>query len=115
MGKNSDYILRNYYCKICNKDHKIKLSKNLLKNKLKMPFPHIFLHGELKNILTTLYLDKELQIRGVDVHELTDEDLFSKEQAIIITKTLVEEIEKLAEENLNLIEENRKLKKMLNQ
>lgn len=95
MSKNTDYLNREYYCRICDQMHQIKISKNVVKSHHKFPFPLIFLHGDLKNLLTTLYIDKETQIRGVDVHELSDDNIFSKDQVIKITTTLVGEIERL--------------------
>ncbi len=108
MPEINDVIKRQYYCSICNDIHEIKLNKEIIKEHCRFPFPYIFLHGELKNILTTLYIDTNFEIRGVDVLELADEDLFSKQQAVLITKTLMEEIERLRNENAILSE---KLKK----
>ena len=111
MSINIEYIKREYYCRICNQMHQINLSKNIIKSRSKFPIPHIFLHGDLKNLLTTLYIDKDFQIRGVDVHELHDDDIFSKDQVIELTNTLVGEIENLRRENAKLIEEVHFLKK----
>lgn len=111
MNKSNNFVIKRYLCKICNETHDIKLDKNICKGHSRFPFPKVFLHGELKNILTTLYIDQDLRIRGVDVYKLADDDLFSKEQATIITKTLMMEIERLTEENIKLSEENKKLKK----
>ena len=93
--------------------HQIKLSKNIIKPQSKFPIPHIFLHGDLKNLLTTLYIDKDYQIRGVDVHELCDDDIFSKDQVIELTNTLLREIDRLQKENDKLIEKNHSLKKKI--
>ena len=98
MTKNTDCVSREYYCRICDQMHQIEISKDVVKSQSKFPFPFIFLHGDLKNLLTTLYIDKETQIRGVDVHELSDDNIFSKDQAIKITTKLVGEIERLQEE-----------------
>lgn len=97
-----DNLVKNYFCRVCNENHKINLSKKLIENKKKFPVPYSFLHGQLKNILTTLYLDKDLEIRGVDVQELADDDLFSKDQVISITDTLMKEVERLRMENERL-------------
>ncbi len=104
------FVRRQYYCSICDIFHEIKLDKEVLKKHSRFPFSHIFLHGQLKNILTTLYLDKNLEVRGVDVHILTDEDLFSKDQAAIIINTLMMEIENLRLENEKLVKEIYQLK-----
>ncbi len=97
-----DYIIRQYNCKVCKTTHKVNLKKKLSENQSKFPFSYFFLHGELKNFLTKLYLDKHLQIRGVDVHQLTDDDIFSKDHLLTITSTLVKEIEVLRKENQEL-------------
>ena len=102
MSKNTDCVSREYYCRICDQMHQIKISKNIVKSQSKFPFPFIFLHGDLKNLLTTLYIDKEARIRGVDVHELSDDNIFSKDQVIKITTTLLGEIERLQRENARL-------------
>lgn len=99
MSENNDYILRSYHCSICNTTHEISLKKKIREKQSKFPFSYFYLHGELKNILTTLYLDKQLEIRGVDVHKLTDDDIFSKDHLLSITSTLVKEIEGLRNEN----------------
>lgn len=99
MSENSDYILRSYHCRICNTTHEISLKKKIREKQSKFPFSYFYLHGELKNILTTLYLDKQLEIRGVDVHKLRDDDIFSKDHLLSITSTLVKEIEDLRNEN----------------
>lgn len=92
MKEKDNFIVKEYQCNIFNEVHQIKLDKDLKKGQKRFPFPYFFLHGALKNILTTLYIDKNFEIRGVDVHELTHEDLFSKDQARSITNTLIEEI-----------------------
>ena len=102
MSDNSDYIQRSYYCNVCGTTHEISLQKKISEKQSKFPFSHFFLHGELKNILTTLYLDKQLEIRGVDVQKLTDDDIFSKDHVISIASTLVKEIEELHKENEEL-------------
>ena len=67
MNKDIEHVMRQYNCRICGENHDVVLNANLLKEDAKYPIPYVFLHGDLKNILTTLYLDKDLQIRGVDV------------------------------------------------
>ena len=111
MRENSQSILRYYHCRVCDTTHEVSLQKKISEKQSKFPFSYFFLHGELKNILTTLYLDKHLKIRGVDVQKLTDEDIFSKDQVIPIVSTLVREIEELRKENEEL---RLKLKKKTN-
>lgn len=118
MVKKNKMITRYYTCKVCNKTHKIKLNTNIVEGRTKFPFPHVFLHdsiknGVLKELLTILYIDKDVQIRGVEIQELGDDNLFSKEQVVKITSTLMEEIERLREDNLKLMEKINKLKKKI--
>jgi len=112
MSRNSDFINRSYHCRVCDTTHEIKLQKKISESQSKFPFSYFFLHGELKNILTTLYLDKQLEIRGVDVQKLTDDDIFSKDQVVSITSILMKEIEELRKENEDLrLELKKKLTK----
>lgn len=114
MNRNRNFVIKKYRCGVCYENHEIKLNKNILKDKTKFPFPYVFLHGDLRNILTTLYIDQDLEIRGIDTHELkTDDDLFSKDHVKEITEELMKEIERLTEENLRLIEELNQIKKDL--
>ena len=105
MNRNNDFVIREYYCRLCKQQHEIKLDNHLSRDREEYPFPYTFLHGEIKNILTTLYIDKNLEIRGVDVREIRDSDLFSKDQVLTITSTLMEEIEQLRKENNSLRDE----------
>ena len=52
-----------------------------------------------------------MQIRGVDVQQLGEDDIFSKEQVISITGTLMEEVERLRIENVKLQKELNVFKK----
>jgi hypothetical protein len=101
---DTDYVNRDYYCRICDQIHEIKLNKSIIKQQSKFPISHVFLHGELKNLLTTLYIDKDFEIRGVDVHELQDNDIFAADHVTKLINTLMEEIERLQNENARLIE-----------
>ena len=49
------------------------------------------------------------------MHELRDDDIFSKDQVIELTNTLVREIESLRNENSKLIKEIHDLKKKVNE
>jgi len=111
MNDKKEFVTRQYFCRICKSDHYVRLRKENIKNREKYPFSHIFLHGDLKNILTILYIDSDAQIRGVDVQELTDDDIFSKEHVMSITKKLISEIERIREENDVLHQEIQTLKK----
>lgn len=108
-----DTVKKIYRCKICNENHDVVLSKGLLEGRTKFPFPHVFLHGDLKHLLTILYLDKDLQIRGAEVQNLTidDDNLFSKDQATSIVESLMNEVERLRIENEKLSTEIAEFKK----
>ena len=87
MNEETDIVKKRFSCKICNTTHEIVLNKNLLEGKTMFPFSHIYLHGELKDILTILYVDSDLEIRGVDTEILSMENIFSKEHMMeIISK-----------------------------
>ncbi|MHA1146749.1 MAG: hypothetical protein ACTSR8_00725 [Promethearchaeota archaeon] len=110
MGlEDTDFVLKHYTCKVCNNaSHTVKLNKKLVEGRSRFPFPYITMHSEvlndeLKEFMVMLYIDKDLQIRGVE--PLTEEDaFFTKEQMLEITGKLLEEIEVLREENLRLVE-----------
>ncbi|MFW9896387.1 MAG: hypothetical protein ACFFD7_11330 [Candidatus Thorarchaeota archaeon] len=103
-----EFLNRIYNCPKCKKIHTIKLQKDLFKNKTNYPFPYAYLHsseGNLNDLLTILYLDRQLQIRGVDVIEIQDSiGIFSEELTRKITETLMDEIVSLQEENFQLNE-----------
>ena len=70
-----EFLTRLYNCPKCKKTHTIKLQKDLFKEKSSFPFSYAYLHsseGNLKDLLTILYLDKQLQVRGVDVIEIQE-------------------------------------------
>lgn len=100
----TDLITKQYNCKVCNETHKVQLPKDICEGRSKFPFPFVFLHGPAMNILTILYIDKDLQIRGVEVQEGTG-DLFSKEQVVTLATNLSDEIDRLREDNLKLMRE----------
>ncbi len=111
MSFSDEFVTRQYTCSICNKKHEINLRKNLYLDREDYPFSYTYLHGDLKNILTTLYIDKNMEIRGVDVQELTTGNIFSKEQVVTIVTELIGEIERLREENVELLNQINDLKK----
>ncbi|MHA1898240.1 MAG: hypothetical protein ACTSU2_12675, partial [Promethearchaeota archaeon] len=51
------------------------------------------------------YLDKDLNIRGVESSRLKDDNLFSKDQVVKISTSLMNEIERLQKENEILLNE----------
>ncbi len=105
-GSNeSEFVNRFYECPKCKEAHNIKLPKNLSENRQRYPFPYAYLHsspGKLKDLLTILYLDKELQVRGCEIVEADQSDIFSEELTKKITEKLIEKISSLEEENVQL-------------
>ena len=101
--KKNNLVTKHYTCTICNSTHKIKISKDIINGRTKFPFPYVILHNfvknnELKEVLTILYLDKDLQIRSSEIQELRDDNLFSKTQVVGMTQSLMEENRRLRED-----------------
>lgn len=98
--ENEELITRPFSCKVCGKTHMIKLNRKIAEGRSKFPFPYVFIHNtpDHKELLTILYIDRNLQIRHSEIQELGTDLLFSKEQVVGMTKPLIEEIELLREE-----------------
>jgi hypothetical protein len=97
MEDNDQFIERTFRCRTCNKTHKIKLNKKIIEGREKFPFPFVFLHDHIKEdnyneLLTILYIDKNLQIRHSEVQLMDYDSLFSKEQVVAMISPLLEEI-----------------------
>ena len=115
MANEFTEIVKHYRCPICNSTHSVKLSRDLVKGRTKFPFPYVILHNsihdnEVKELLTILYLDNNLQIRHAEIQELKDDNIFSKDQVVAMTKTLFEENERLRQDVIRLTDEVNKLK-----
>ncbi len=102
---NDDQIITRYYnCKYCGETHKIELDKKIAEGRNKYPFPFVSLHdsivegNDIREVLTILYIDKDLQIRHAEVQEFGEGHLFSKEQVMAMTSPFREEITILREE-----------------
>ncbi len=78
MKKMSELVKKYYYCRICKKNHSIKFPVNFAENQKRYPFVYFSIHKYTGNsdenydkkgsdIITTLYIDKNLTIRDVDV------------------------------------------------
>ena len=97
------YVSRSFYCSVCKKMHKVKLKWSLLKNQ-KFPFQYIYFHGNDEGILTTLYLDANLNIRGAE-----SLDLATLEGNYLSQKKSNEIMKKLAKELFNVRREYKEL------
>lgn len=101
----SEEIDRKFYCEKCKKTHSIKLRKDLKTTQENFPFAYFYLHGPVKDILSTLYLDANLNIRGVESVRLKVNDkIFSMEHTMSIVQSLVEELTK-TQQDYNILQE----------
>ncbi len=113
-------VLKSYYCNLCKKHHDISLAKDLAKNRESYPFAHIFLHKLEGNsssiedagadILTTLYIDANLAIRGAEVKRLVGCEIISKDDSKNIVTELMEEMARLQDELTKVQKECKDLK-----
>lgn len=115
MVEEDESIERHFSCNVCGVTHRVRLNKKLVEGRTKYPFPYVFLHDHIdgvehKEVLTILYVDKDLQIRHSEIQELGYDSLFSKEQVEAITKPLIKEIELLRHEIKKLNREIDELK-----
>ena len=99
----TDVITVDYYCGICKKRHDVSLPKNLAANRDSYPFPHIFLHKEESSktlddvdidLLTTLFIDANMAIRGVEVKRLDGTDIISKDDFNVVVTRIMDELER---------------------
>ena len=97
------FVQRTYYCSVCKSVHHIKLRRAIVDNEKDFPVLYPILHGELRDILSIIYLDRDCNIRGVESIKLKDDNLFSKDQVIKISTSLMNEIVRLQKENELLI------------
>lgn len=101
----SEEIERKFFCEKCKKTHSIKLRKDLKTKQENFPFAYFYLHGPVKDILSTLYLDANLNIRGVESVRLKVNDkIFSMEHTMSIVQSLVEELTK-TQQDYNILQE----------
>jgi hypothetical protein len=113
-----DVVNRQYFCSVCKAMHSIKLPKNLATNQKNFPFTYIYFHDYEDSILTTLYLDANLQIRGAESIPLSQletnfEILKNQNLALDLAKELmnVRKLFKDLNEKYNILqEENLELK-----
>ncbi len=113
-------LQKNYYCSLCGKHHDILLARDLAKNRESYPFAHIFLHkmeGSSNDIddvgadiLTTLYIDANMSIRGSEVKKLAACEIISKDDSKNIATELMEELARLQDEVTKLQKECKELK-----
>jgi len=113
---DSETVTKRYRCQICKTNHTIKLDKSITEGRSKFPFPYVILHdfineGELKELITILYVDRDLQIRHTEIQEIKGDSLFSKKQIVAMTKALFEENERLMHDVAKLTDDLNRLKR----
>ena len=89
-------VTREYHCKVCQKQHKVDFPADLASKHTQFPFAYFYLHGDAKEVLSTLYLDAELRVRGEESQQLDpgSDDIFSKGQMLSIVRNLMDELER---------------------
>ena len=109
--EETQLIERRFFCEILKEQIKVKIPKDLAENHKHFPFSYLFLHGPVDDILTTIYLDANLNIRGTESVQLNESEnnVFSKEQAILIVKNITSAYSKLQEDYNNLLDKYEKL------
>lgn len=107
--ETSSKVKKIYNCPVCKKTHMIELPSNLADNRKRYPFPYVFIHSSKDNkndIVSMLYIDKDLQIRGSEAVKLEESKLVSKN----VTQQLVSNLTDII---MNLEDENFKLKNLV--
>lgn len=89
-------VTRSYQCDTCKRVHNVQLPHDLASKHTQFPFAYFYLHGDAKDVLSTLYLDAELKVRGAETQKLDTglDDIFSKGQMMSIVQNLMGEIER---------------------
>jgi hypothetical protein len=104
MEDSGEYVVKQYICPICKATHEVTLAKDLAANRTRFPFPYVYLHsrkesGGLQDLLTILYIDANLQVRGTEIILVEGGNIFSAELTRQISDKLTDRIEELEEEN----------------
>ena len=120
-SNNDKKIKKIYRCSICKKTHDLYFPSDFAKNRSKYPFSYVFLHkyensenieDKDKDILTTIYIDAQLNIRGVEVILNEDDtNILSKDTSKDIIGKLTGFILELQDEHEILIKKYNDLEK----
>ena len=77
----------------------MRFDKKLAENQASYPFTYIYFHGSDDSILTTLYLDADLQIRGAEGLALdnieSNKNLFDVKKSNKMMKNIAKELRKV--------------------
>jgi hypothetical protein len=114
-------IHKTFQCKICNKIHEISLPENFAQGRTQYPITYVYIHryesdsdadieNKDKDILTTLYIDANLTIRGVEVSFTEDDtNILSKETSKENNSKLSNTLKKLQTKYKELLKKYNKL------
>jgi hypothetical protein len=101
-------IRKDYYCPACKKKHQISFPAGFASDKASYPFAHVFLHKlegatdieeTAADVLTTLYVDANCDIRGVDAKQLVAmQDVMAVDDFTHIVSQLMDEIARLLDD-----------------
>ena len=115
-----------FSCPICKKNHTLNFADDFAEGRPKYPFSYVYLHQyagesddlELKGstVLTTLFIDANCKIRGVEaVKQDKDIDILSKQEASAMIEQLTDQILSLQKANQELSKKYDELKKKVNE
>ncbi|WP_457558207.1 hypothetical protein [Candidatus Harpocratesius sp.] len=114
VNSSKKLVVKQYQCPVCKKIHTIKFEPDFAKNRVKYPFTFAFMHkfesptnieDHEKDVLTTLYIDTHLNIRGVEAVLADDNtNILSKETSYEMITKLTKVILEMQNE-LNEIQE----------
>lgn len=104
----ADKIKKDYYCPVCKKKHQMTFPAGFAIEKASYPFAHVFLHkiegsSEIEemgaDILTTLYIDANCDIRGVEAKQLVAiQNVMAVDDFTHIVNQLMDEIARLLDD-----------------
>jgi hypothetical protein len=118
----SENVIKKYMCPVCKINHDISFPKNMAKKYTSFPFTYVITHKfenstnvDEKNldILTTLYIDANLSIRGVEAMKLTTSDIISKDDSREMCVKLMNHITELQKNYDDLFTKYQELEKKL--
>ncbi|MHA1518607.1 MAG: hypothetical protein ACTSVZ_00105 [Promethearchaeota archaeon] len=117
----SDFVSKKYNCPLCKKGHSIEFPKDFALNRRSYPFIHTFIHSYEtktqnsetgKDIITILYIDKNLDIRHVEaMFQNAEGNIISMEDAQKMIGFLTNQLDEVQESYDELQEKYQKLMK----
>jgi uncharacterized protein YcgL (UPF0745 family) len=83
VRKREDYAEISVFCNQCKKQLILKVENSRRDSADRFPFEYLYIHGEPQHALT-LYLDKDMQVRGVELVKNINMDKPDVEEAKLI-------------------------------